>query len=233
MPNKQKIKYDESWSFNKSVALNFDEHVSQSVPFYKSFQKNIAEIATMFIRNNSTIYDLGCSSGNTIIEILKLNLNLNYKIFGIDTSPDMIKLAKEKIGKKKNIKFIKNNFFKIKLKKSDLIIASLITPFLTKKEKEKFFYLVSKSLNKGGGLIIIDKIKSSDVDFENLFIDMYHEFKMKNFSARNILKKRKSLRTAMTLNTIEQNYELIEKNKFSKKELFFKYLNFVGFVCVK
>ena len=56
---------------------------------------------------------------------------------------------------------------------------------------------------------------------------------MKNFSARNILKKRKSLRTAMTLNTIEQNYELIEKNKFSKKELFFKYLNFVGFVCVK
>ena len=50
----------------------------------------------MFIRNNSTIYDLGCSSGNTIIEILKLNLNLNYKIFGIDTSPDMIKLAKEK-----------------------------------------------------------------------------------------------------------------------------------------
>ena len=233
MPNKQKIKYDESWSFNKSVALNFDEHVSQSVPFYKSFQKNIAEIATMFIRNNSTIYDLGCSSGNTIIEILKLNLNLNYKIFGIDTSPDMIKLAKEKIGKKKNIKLIKNNFFKIKLKKSDLIIASLITPFLTKKEKEKFFYLVSKSLNKGGGLIIIDKIKSSDVDFENLFIDMYHEFKMKNFSARNILKKRKSLRTAMTLNTIEQNYELIEKNKFSKKELFFKYLNFVGFVCVK
>ena len=139
MPNKQKIKYDESWSFNKSVALNFDEHVSQSVPFYKSFQKNIAEIATMFIRNNSTIYDLGCSSGNTIIEILKLNLNLNYKIFGIDTSPDMIKLAKEKIGKKKNIKLIKNNFFKIKLKKSDLIIASLITPFLTKKEKEKFF----------------------------------------------------------------------------------------------
>ena len=232
MPNKQKIKYDESWSFNKSVALNFDEHVSQSVPFYKSFQKNIAEIATMFIRNNSTIYDLGCSSGNTIIEILKLNLNLNYKIFGIDTSPDMIKLAKEKIGKK-NIKLIKNNFFKIKLKKSDLIIASLITPFLTKKEKEKFFYLVSKSLNKGGGLIIIDKIKSSDVDFENLFIDMYHEFKMKNFSARNIFKKRKSLRTAMTLNTLEQDYELIEKNKFSKKKLFFKYLNFVGFVCVK
>ena len=38
-----------SWSFNKSVALNFDEHVSQSVPFYKSFQ-NIAEIATMFIK---------------------------------------------------------------------------------------------------------------------------------------------------------------------------------------
>ena len=62
---------------------------------------------------------------------------------------------------------------------------------------------------------------------------MYHEFKMKNFSARNILKKRKSLRTAMTLNTLEQNYELIEKNKFSKKELFFKYLIFFGFVCVK
>ena len=234
--NKDEIKIDESWKFNKSTAINFDEHVKNSVPGYENFQKNIAKISRHFIRKKSVIYDIGCSTGNTILELIKLNLNIPYKIVGIEKNATMIKIAKLKLNIKaqKKVHFIKGDFLKTKINENaDVIIACLLTPFLNHKEKEKFFNNINNILNKNGALILIEKIKCSDVDFESIFTDVYYDFKLKKFSEEEILKKRKSLITAMDLYSMDELDKEIKKYNFKKYEVFFKDLNFVGLIVVK
>ena len=60
-----------SWVFNKNVAISFDKHVRQSIPFYDLIQKYITSISEWFIKDNSIIYDLGCSTGETAKNIIK------------------------------------------------------------------------------------------------------------------------------------------------------------------
>ena len=108
----------ESWVFNKNVAKNFDLHVKQSIPFYDSIQKYISSLSEWFIKDNSNIYDLGCSTGETAKNIFAFNRKrkIKYNYIGLDNSPQMIKLAKQKI-KNKNIKFKTADINKISFKK--------------------------------------------------------------------------------------------------------------------
>ena len=52
-----------AWTFGKNIALKFDSHIEKSIPMYKETQWLCNEIADFFIRENSVVYDLGCSTG--------------------------------------------------------------------------------------------------------------------------------------------------------------------------
>ena len=69
-----------SWKFDDNVALNFDEHVNQSIPHYKDIQKYVCSLSEWFLKENSTIYDLGCSTGETI-KMLS-NLSVSASVLG-------------------------------------------------------------------------------------------------------------------------------------------------------
>ena len=108
------------FKFNRKVATSFDDMVSRSVPYYTQVQNDIISLASNYVSDNSKILDLGCSTGTLLVNLLKVNQSKkNLKLVGIDSSHDMIKLAKQKISKnkKKNFfKFIKNDFLKFKSK---------------------------------------------------------------------------------------------------------------------
>jgi len=92
-----------TWRFNDNVAENFDKHVNQSIPHYKDIQQYVTSLSEWFIKDNTIIYDLGCSTGETIKNICKLKVSTNFKIIGYDNSNKMISLAKKKIKFKKNV----------------------------------------------------------------------------------------------------------------------------------
>jgi tRNA (cmo5U34)-methyltransferase len=95
--NKNLIKISKSWSFNKNVSNNFDHHVAQSIPFYKEINKTIVSISEFFMKENSVVYDLGCSTGNIIYKLCKLNLSHPVEIYGVDREVHMLKIAKKKL----------------------------------------------------------------------------------------------------------------------------------------
>lgn len=53
------------WKFDEQVSQHFDTHVRKSVPLYEEVQKAVIEISEWFIRDNSVVYDLGSSTGET------------------------------------------------------------------------------------------------------------------------------------------------------------------------
>ena len=111
-----------SWSFSQKIAPYFDDHISKSVPFYKEFQWLCCEISDYFIKEQSIVYDIGCSTGAFTHKLSDHHKDKKkLKIYAVDVVKDMILFAKKK-NKKKNINFLLKNINKIKLIKNYLII---------------------------------------------------------------------------------------------------------------
>jgi tRNA (cmo5U34)-methyltransferase len=229
------FKISRTWSFNDKVSKVFDQHVNQSIPLYKEFHKQIAKISEFYCKDDSTIYDLGCSTGKFIMEISKVKKQ-NLNIIGIDDSKKMIHLCKLKTKKiKKNkITLLCGDMFNLKFKKADLIVCCLVLPFFIRAKQIKLIDKIYKSLNSGGVAIFLNKSISKHAQFENIFNQLYSDFKLsKGILARDVLNKTQSLRSAHTINTTEDDLKLFKKIGFKKIDIFFKYLNFTGFLVEK
>jgi tRNA (cmo5U34)-methyltransferase len=235
MKKKKYLKISNNWEFNSKVSEVFDQHVRESIPFYNQFHKQIAKISEFYLKDNSIIYDLGCSTGNYIKEVCKLKKK-NLNIYGVDESKKMLKLANFKIKNvnKNKIKFINNDLLKLKMFKSDLIVCSLMLPFFSRSKQVQLIKKIYNNLNVGGAAIFLNKSICRHSHFENIFNQLYYDFKL-SMGVRpvDVLKKAKSLRSVHTLNTTQEDTVLLKKIGFKKIDIFFKYLNFTGFLVEK
>ena len=100
------------FTFDSETAIVFDDMVSRSVPFYTEIQRMIGEIAQEFYVSRTNIYDLGCSTGTTILNVAN-SLKEPARFIGCDYSRPMLKKAEAKINDNKftcNHKFNFNQF---------------------------------------------------------------------------------------------------------------------------
>jgi tRNA (cmo5U34)-methyltransferase len=233
-----KIKTSKNWKFTKSVSKHFDQHVNQSIPAYLQMQNYIASLSQFFIKDNQTVYDLGCATGQTIKKIADITSNdIKFKIIGVDNQKEMINLAKKRFKKNtlnKKIKFINQNILKLKLKNSNLIISCLLLNFLSKNNQSKLLSKMFKSLNKGGALILVDKVFSNNSQQQTIFDQLYNEFKLKNkLSPSAVINKQISLKSSMTLQRTDESIKQLKKIGFEKIDIFYKWFNFIGIIAIK
>ena len=84
--------------FGEDVARVFDDMVSRSVPFYRELQRMVVELARMFARSGTRVYDLGCSTGTTLIQLAQACRSLDVQLVGVDNSEPMLVRAREKLA---------------------------------------------------------------------------------------------------------------------------------------
>ena len=86
-----------SWTFGKNIASKFDSHIKKSIPMYKEVQWLCNEIADYFIKENSVVYDLGCSTGAYLKSLASRHKSKKQTIYyGVDVVKQMIYFAKKK-----------------------------------------------------------------------------------------------------------------------------------------
>ena len=145
------------------------------------------------------------------------------------------------LQKKKNIKNKKKTIFKIgdinKInykKNTDLFLSILTFPFLNSQNRLSLYKKIYKSLKHGGALIFVDKIRSSNSNFEDIFNQIYFDFKIENkLNHAQVLNKSKSIRGSMQLFEISELDNFLKKSGFKKREIFFRWYNFVGLIAIK
>lgn len=227
------------FKFNKKVASSFDDMVNRSVPYYKQVQKDIVALASYYIKKNSRVLDLGCSTGALLVNLSKANQKKkDLKFVGIDNSSDMINIAKKKILKnqnRKNFRFIKYDFLKFKTKeKFSVIFMNYTLQFIRPLERQKLINKIYSLLNDGGIFIICEKILSKHSIFNRQFIDIYHDYKIKQgYSNIEIQKKREALENILVPFKLDENISMLKKSGFKENEFFFKWFNWVGIISKK
>src|SRR5215510_6407369 len=101
------------FKFGQTVVSVFDDMVTRSVPFYLEIQRMMTEIAADFAVPGTNIYDLGCSTGTTLINLDKV-LDPSVSFVGIDESEEMLKKCRanfeaEKVSRKFDLQSVDLN----------------------------------------------------------------------------------------------------------------------------
>ena len=228
------------FEFNAKVADVFDDMLSRSVPFYNEQQDMITEIAKKFYINDTNIYDLGSSTGTTLINLSKAIENCE-KLIGYDNSIPMIEKAKKRVKKmglnnKIDLRYCDLNG---DLPKSSLENASVVTmcwtlQFIRPLWRDTLVKWIYDGLTENGIFILTEKILTNTSHMNRFFIDFYYNFKQSNdYSKVEIQRKREALENVLIPYRIDENIELFRRNGFSIVETFFQWYNFAGFLCIK
>ena len=225
------------FNFNEEVATVFDDMLVRSVPYYQEIQRMIAEIACDFVVNGTTIYDLGCSTGTTLLN-LNRHLGDRVRYTGVDYSEDMLEKCRRKFsdnhfsGGYELVCADLNNG--ISIENASVVLMVLSLQFIRPLHREKLLESILRGTNDNGCLIVVEKVLGEDSVFNRLFIKYYYEMKKRHgYSELEISKKRESLENVLIPYRLLENRELLLKQGFRYVDVFFKWYNFCGMVAVK
>jgi len=224
-----------SFDFGKDVANVFDDMLDRSVPLYRELQYMIGSLSAEFAQEKTNIYDLGCSTGNTMLSINKMLMNNKISIIGIDNSTFMLEKAKQNTKVIKGRKFLCLDLNQgIKIKNASVVILNLTLQFIRPIYRDRLIEDIYRGLNKKGCLILIEKVMGESSLINSIFIKLYYEMKLKKgYSNIEIAKKREALENVLIPYKFSENVELLKRNGFDKVEIFYKWYNFCGFIALK
>jgi tRNA (cmo5U34)-methyltransferase len=228
------------FEFNSEVAKVFDDMLLRSIPFYLEQQYMIKEISKKFWIPGTNIYDLGCSTATTLINLCR-EFDDQTCFIGYDNSLPMLKQAKRNIKEKNyedriEVRYgdLNGDLSKIPLKNVSIVIMCWMLQFIRPLKRDKLIKWIYEGLMKNGILVVTDKVLTNNTHMNRFFIDFYYDFKKRNnYSETEILRKREALENVLIPYRIDENIELFRRNRFDMVETFFQWYNFAGFLCVK
>jgi len=227
----------EDFRFGKSVVSVFDDMVTRSVPFYAEMQRMMSEIALDFAVPGTNVYDLGCSTGTTLMNLDKILPN-DVNFVGIDESREMLNQCQsnfEEQGVNRNYDLRYSDLNKgILIENASVVIMCLTLQFIRPLYREKLLKDIYDQMNDNSCFILIEKVLGEDSLFNRLFIKYYYDFKRRNnYNEMEISQKREALENVLIPYKLMENRELLSGAGFRYVETFFKWYNFSGMVAVK
>lgn len=214
---------DDKFSFR--TIKDFDNHINNSIKGYDILHDLIINLSSYYIKENSLlpVVDLGCTSGKLIKNI--------KDVFGI-----------EGIG----YDLTDNNFLEgLDLRVCDITSKDFVIPecqivysvftfqFIPFEYRLQLMKKVYESLVKGGAFVFCEKEYAETGKFQEIYTFINYNNKQNNFTGDEILKKERDIRTLMMPNTRSENIKLIQNAGFTSMDIFFKSLNFTGYLIQK
>lgn len=225
------------FKFGSGVAKVFDDMVNRSVPYYGEIQRMMAELAADHAKTGSFVYDLGCSTGTTMIGMDTMVDN-SIRFVGVDDSPQMLEKCKSKLleigfSREYDLKCADLNQG-VEINNASVVVLCLTLQFVRPIYREKLLDDIYKGLNSGGVLILVEKILAEDSLFNRDFIKYYYNYKRRNnYSELEISQKREALENVLIPYKLTENIAMLRDRGFAHCEVFFKWYNFAGMIAVK
>lgn len=226
------------FTFNESVADVFDDMLERSVPFYSESQKTIVDLVERFAKENTNVYDLGCSSGTTMLGIAKRLKSKGVKIIGIDNSEPMLQHARKKLKDNGCLDCCELKYGDLNqpviFHNPSVVLSVLTLQFIRPLQREYLIKNIYERLPDNGCFILFEKILGNDSITNRLFIDFYYNFKKKKgYSQLEIAQKREALENVLVPYRLDENILLLRRNGFPVVDVFFKWCNFAGIIGIK
>jgi tRNA (cmo5U34)-methyltransferase len=234
---KQQYTKPSDFKFNSKVAGVFDDMVNRSVPFYEEIQRMVGELAADHCTDGYSIYDLGCSTGTTMI-YMDQTVPAHIPFVGIDDSQDMLDKCRQKltaVNCNRPVDLITADLNKdVPVENASVVVLCLTLQFVRPLNRERLLKQIYNGLTDNGVLILVEKILAEDSQFNRDFIKYYYDMKRRhNYSEMEISQKREALENVLIPYKTSENITLLRDVGFDHCEVFFKWYNFTGIIAKK
>ena len=226
------------FQFDESVAKVFDDMVERSVPLYNEVQRMTVEMAKNFVQERSNVYDLGCSTGTTMVLLARSISDPTVRFVGYDSSASMLEKCREKLNSFSCLErcdLVEQDLNEeIKIENASVVVMNYTLQFVRPLYRDKVIQNIYQGLRERGCLLMTEKIVSGNSFLNSLFIDLYYEYKRREgYSDMEIAQKREALENVLIPYKIDENLELLRRNGFHLQEMFFRWYNFSSFMAIK
>jgi tRNA (cmo5U34)-methyltransferase len=234
---KEELSKPSDFKFTSRVAKVFDDMVNRSVPFYEEIQRMISEIAGDHWMEGTNVYDLGCSTGTSML-MMNETIPQHIRFVGIDDSPEMLAKCKSKLeetgfSRPYELELADLNQG-VSVQNASVALLCLTLQFVRPIYREKLLKNIVQGLVPGGILIIVEKILAEESLFNREFIKYYYDMKRRHhYSDMEISQKREALENVLIPYKLSENILLLKEAGFGHCEVFFKWYNFSGIIAQK
>ena len=212
----------------KNFAKGFDKHINTSIRQIKKHREDVRDISEYFIVDNSTVIDIGCSTGTLIQNIYDNSIKADVKYIGLDYESAMF------MDDNRSIDYICNDICSYELPDDISFTAALFTlQFIPYAKKVHVLRKIYNSMMEGSGMVISEKIYSSCTKTDNILQSLYYQHKRKNYKCDDILDKESDLRSMLYLNTTNELISNLTLAGFEKIDSIWQQHNFISFLAIK
>ena len=225
------------FEFGEKVASVFDDMLTRSVPFYEEMQRMIGEMAADFAVPGTNFYDLGCSTGTTML-MLDRQVPKDVRFVGVDNSEEMLKRCRAKLaehGFNRPHELLCADLNQgVRIENASMVAMVLTLQFIRPLYRDRLIETILKGMNENGCLILVEKVLGEDSLINRLFIKYYYDLKKSHgYSELEIAQKREALENVLVPYKLLENREMLTRAGFRYCDVFFKWYNFSALVAVK
>lgn len=236
--------------FDKDVALVFDNMIERSIPNYLEIQKSISGLAKIFAKPQTSIWDLGCSTGTTLMLLYESLQGIPLTLYGVDNSAAMIAQCENKLHSRgleistdksktvtedcTSLHLLCSDISDLTITNASVVILNYTLQFIPPAIRQGTLNKIVAGLVKGGLLIMSEKVSHSNPTLDAIICSLHHCFKQnQGYSKLEIAQKREALENVLIPATIEENLTMLKESGLTEPQIFFKELNFATFLGIK
>lgn len=227
------VKPGEKREFNEDVAACFANMLERSIPDYKSMRAITYKAGERFIQPDTLIVDVGCSTGLAVEPFVEKYKDQNDFLL-IDNAPAMVDACRKRFADVPGVQVEAGNLWEyLPLRdKASLVLSVLSLQFMPTSYRQKMLSDIYDGLAPGGALILVEKIVSESLD--DLMVHLYYEMKRENgYTEAQIMDKRRSLENVLSPLKVGWNVDMLRTAGFKQVDMFWRCLNFCGWIAVK
>lgn len=225
------------FSFDENVARVFDDMISRSIPLYADVQRSIPVLASLLDHDPIRVFDLGCSTGTSLIHLARTIQSRNLELIGVDNSQAMLDKCDEKLQSLKLTDRIQTHLSDITtfdFQDASIVLMNYTLQFVPKESRLSILKKLFQSIRPGGFLLVSEKVIHEQPAMDDALVDLYFEFKRRQgYSDLEISRKRDALENVLVPMTIDQNMQMFSDAGFTRVELLLKWFNFATIVCYR
>ena len=222
--------------FDDNVASVFDDMISRSIPGYRDIISMIGVMANRHCQEGSAIYDLGCSLGAASFAIAEQIACENCLIHAIDSSQAMISRLQDRLQTSGTPQIVSQcaDITDVEINNASVVVLNFTLQFVPRRSRDALIQKVYEGLRPGGILIISEKIEFPDPTLNEMFTELYYNFKEQmGYSKMEISQKRTALENVLVPETLDSHRQRLSHAGFSAIDVWFQCFNFASLVAFK
>jgi tRNA (cmo5U34)-methyltransferase len=223
-----------SWTFDE-ISERFEAHMERSVPHYREGHELVCRFADFFLRDNSTVCEIGVATGALARRFLAWNAQRrDMRYIGIDPVESMVEYARQASPSDPRANYLGEDILSYEPDATTVFISYYTLQFIPPAFRQAALGKIYDALEWGGALFLFEKVRAPDARFQDYATQVYNQQKIAaGFTPDDIWHKSESLKGVLEPFSTRGNLDLLRRAGFVDVTTIYKWVCFEGWLAIK